>query len=142
MKKFFTTLFYYIVGKHSKKEGTTNLVIFTIHENMSRKEFTQTLANCFVGVPRPEKQCRRINIFDTPNTDLVKLRWNKAQNSVSFITLHDVHTHGIALLQLNPGVIKFLKNAYESISTSEFKKYVGEHQLNLTVTKSSFPLCC
>lgn len=124
------------------------MIQINIETGMTQEQFAQKVANCFVGVERPEKEFGEgAKIFDAPNTNLVRLAWGEMPHAVAFIARYGrfaggmKRDFGIALVQLPQATYEFLLCVYSSIGQTEFDAHIGEHELDMTPLKSWFPAC-
>ncbi len=143
-----TWFFNLLRRRKSSHQPQTCFVHFVIETGMTQKQFATRVADCFVGVERPEKQFGKgVKIFNTPNSNLVRLAWGEMPHAVGFIARYGGfvggtrNDFGIALVQLPQATYEFLMQVYNAIEQTEFSTHVGTHRLDMTPIKSWFPTC-
>ncbi len=112
-----------------------------ITPGMTRKEFTQLVAACFVGVDRPEKSfAPGIKIFNSLDPHLINLYWGGRPHTMIFGVRFRGEYHYPVEITLHPETSKFLHGAYRAIDTNDFTDFVGTHTLNMTPLKCRFSI--
>jgi len=138
----FLNLFRHLLsGKKPVSQQQTHTKQIVIEANMTHAQFAIELANCFVGVERPNKRCAEgVKIFDTPNTNLVSLAWGEMPHAVGFVGRYGKRTYAMALVQLPRGTYDHLLRMYNCIGQRDFNAHVGKHDLDMTPLNSWLPI--